>query len=77
MEREAVSPSPLSIITMWDRHGMTSLSISHVCVSREEDPSTMFGTEEETTKKKKKSTRNFSNHRNKLLAVRSSPGKDS
>ena len=52
MESETVSPSPLSIITRWDRHGRTSLSTSHVCVSGEADPiPTRFGTEEETAKK--------------------------
>ena len=40
----------LSIITKKCGHGRTSLPISHVCVSGEVVPSTIFGIEEETAK---------------------------
>ena len=49
-ERSSLSPT-LSIITRWYGHGKTPLSISHVCVSGEAEPSTMIGTEEEPAKK--------------------------
>ena len=40
----------LSIIKRRYGHGRTSLPISHVCVSGEADPSTIFCIEEETAK---------------------------
>ena len=51
---------------------MTSLSISHVRVSREADPSTTFRTEEEPAKKKKKKNQyvaNFQTTEDKLVAM--------
>ena len=56
MEGDTISPSPLFIITRWDRHVRASLSISHVCVSGEANPTTIFGTDEELAKKKKINT---------------------
>ena len=49
-ERPCLSPT-LSIIKRSYGHESTSLSISHVCVSGEAEPSTMIGTEVEPVKK--------------------------
>ena len=53
-----------------------SPSISHICVSGEADPSTIFGTEEVPPPKKNQHMVNFQTTEDKLVAVHSSPGED-
>ena len=77
MERKTVSLSPiLSIIAGWYGCGRSSLSISHVCVGGEADPSTIFGTEEEPAKKKDQPVVKFQTTEDKLVAVYSSRNED-
>ena len=73
-ERPSLSPT-LSIITRRYGHGSTSLSISHLCVSGEAEPSTMIGTEEEPAKKNQHVV-NFQTMKTKWVAVHSLQGED-
>ena len=64
----------LSIITRMCGHGRTSLPISHVCVSGEVDPSTIFGIKEKTAKENQYDL--FKNYEKKLVAIFLSLGED-